>query len=413
MTDRSCNTRLDANGSPQRWTVVLALFTVTSIVEAIGISQVFAFMPLYLKEMGLPETEIPRWVGTLGALVFVFGLPLVPLWGVWADKYSRKAVILRSALVEAVVFTAIALSRQPWQLAGSMLLSGLSLGNSGVMLAAMRDLTPQRRLGIAIAIFGATWPVGSALGPALGGLLVDGFHTPISYVYLLGAALAASSTGLLALGFHEVRPEKPPTRSVPELAYGAIRGVFTEPTTRRLFVIFGISLLGGQMIRPFVPILVAQVIGTQEGLASAIALVVGTASLVGGLLSPMAGAVGDRAGFRPVLAVSLAASGLAVAVMALAPSVAWLAGINALLSVLGAAVSAMIFGLLAVEVPPDRRSATLNLVYLPLYLAGIVGPAIGAVVVDAGLPILFLVGGLLLGAAALLVAVLRPTHQVA
>ena len=43
----------------------------------------------------------------------------------------------------------------------------------------------------------------------------------------------------------------------------------------------------------------------------------------------------------------------------------------------------MVFGLLAIEVPPERRSATLNLVYLPLYAAGIVGPAIGAGVVTA------------------------------
>ena len=43
-------------------------------------------------------------------------------------------------------------------------------------------------------------------------------------------------------------------------------------------------------------------------------------------------------------------------------------------------VGAMVFSLLATEVPPDRRSATLNLVYLPLYAAGIVGPIVSGVV---------------------------------
>ena len=65
----------------------------------------------------------------------------MPLWGVWADKYSRKAVIVRSALVEAVVFACVALSREPWQLALSVLLIGLQLGNTGVMLAG----DPRRR----------------------------------------------------------------------------------------------------------------------------------------------------------------------------------------------------------------------------------------------------------------------------
>ena len=405
MTDRSRTLEAGVERPSQPWTLVLAVFTVTSIVEAMGISQVFAFMPLYLAALGLPKSEIPRWVGALGALVFVFGLPLVPLWGVWADKYSRKAVILRSALVEAVMFTFIALSRQPWQLAGSILLAGFQLGNSGVMLAAMREVTPQRRLGMAIALFGATWPVGSAMGPALGGLMIDGLHTPISYVYLLAALLSAASALLLAVGFHEVRPERIPSGSVLELAYGAMRGLFTEPTTRRLFTIFGVALLGGQMARPFLPIAVAQVSGAQQGVAGDIALVVGTASLAGGLISPITGAVGDRVGFRPVLAVSLVGSGFAVAALSIAPAVGWLAAINAILAVLGAAASAMIFGLLAVELPPERRSATLNLVYLPLYLAGIVGPAIGALVVGAGLGAVFLLGGLLLGASSLLAIV--------
>jgi MFS family permease len=49
-----------------------------------------------------------------------------------------------------------------------------------------------------------------------------------------------------------------------------------------------------------------------------------------------------------------------------------------------ATVSAMVFGMLATEIPADRRSATLNLVYLPLYAAGIVGPAVGAGVTSLG-----------------------------
>jgi MFS family permease len=43
----------------------------------------------------------------------------------------------------------------------------------------------------------------------------------------------------------------------------------------------------------------------------------------------------------------------------------------------------MVFSLLATEVPVERRSQTLNLVYLPLYAAGIIGPAIGGTLAAA------------------------------
>jgi hypothetical protein len=63
-------------------------------------------------------------------------------------------------------------------------------------------------------------------------------------------------------------------------------------------------------------------------------------------------------------------------------------------------VGAMVFSLLATEVPAERRSATLNLVDLPLFAAGIIGPAIGAgVAAAAGVD-----GPFLLGAAVFLVA---------
>jgi MFS family permease len=48
-----------------------------------------------------------------------------------------------------------------------------------------------------------------------------------------------------------------------------------------------------------------------------------------------------------------------------------------------ALVSAMVFSMLATEVPLERRSQTLNLVYLPLYAAGIIGPIIGGTLAGA------------------------------
>ena len=75
-----------------------------------------------------------------------------------------------------------------------------------------------------------------------------------------------------------------------------------------------------------------------------------------------------------------------------------------------AIVSAMVFGMLATEVPAERRSATLNLVYLPLYAAGIIGPALGAgVAAAAGLPGPFLLGGTVFIFGAIVIAIRRGT----
>ncbi|HET7636728.1 MAG TPA: MFS transporter, partial [Candidatus Limnocylindria bacterium] len=158
----------------QGWRSLLVAYAVTSTIEAMGVSQIFAYLPLRLREVGLADADIPAFTGIFTSLIFVFGILLVPFWGVWADKYSRRAVIVRSAVVEAVVFGAVAAAREPWQVAIALLLSGLQMGNTGVMLAALRDVTPPGRIGTMSALFGATGPLGFAIGPVIAGFMVDG-----------------------------------------------------------------------------------------------------------------------------------------------------------------------------------------------------------------------------------------------
>jgi MFS family permease len=378
------------------------------MVEGLGVSQVFALLPAYLREMGVAEADRLAFVGLFSALVFVIGMPLVPLWGVWADKYSRKAVIVRSALVEAVVFAGVALSREPWQLALSMLLIGFQLGNTGVMLAGIRDVAPTRRLGMTIALFGASGPIGFAVGPILAGILIDGYGWSLSGVFWLSAAFSVGTALLVAFGSKEVRPEVIPTGSVLSLAFGAVRGVLADPSVRRIFMIFGVSYIATQMSRPYIPILVEGLTGPGPGYASAVGLVMGTAALVGALVSPLGGVIGDRIGFRSVLIAALAGAGVALLLMPFVPSVPSLGLLAVVLGMSTATVSAMVFGLLALEVPADRRSATLNLVYLPLYAAGIIGPVVGAGVASvAGSSGPFIVGGAVFLVGALAIAIRR------
>jgi DHA1 family multidrug resistance protein-like MFS transporter len=274
-----------------------------------------------------------------------------------------------------------------------------------VMLGGIRDVTPRPRMGTTIAIFGMSGAVGFAVGPALAGILIDGFGWSLPAVFGLSALLSVGTALLVTFGSTEVRPEVVPTGLIVDLAFANLRGVLTDRATRRIFTIFGISYVAIQMSRPYIPVLVEQIAGRGPGLASAIALVAGTAALVGALVSPLGGVIGDRVGFRPVLISALSGAGVVLFLMPVVGSIGALALLAVVLGAATATVSSMIFGLLATELPAERRSAALNLVYLPLYAAGIIGPAAGAVVASiSGIDGLFVVGGcvFLIGAATIL-----------
>jgi len=66
----------------------------------------------------------------------------------------------------------------------------------------------------------------------------------------------------------------------------------------------------------------------------------------------------------------------------------------------------MVFSLLGTEVAPERRSQTLNLVYLPLYLGGIVGPVLASQVVALGVGAPFVLATVVFVGGALAIALL-------
>ena len=362
------------------WKRIVLVFWLTSMVEGLGVSQVFYFLAPDLTIVGVPDADRAPFVGLFSALIFVVGMPLVPLWGVWADKYSRKAVIVRSCIVEAAVFVCVALSREPWQLAASLLLIGFQLGNTGIMLGAIRDVVPRHRIGTVIAMFGASSPIGFAVGPTLGGFLVDGLHLALPTMFWVSAGLSVGTAAVVWFGSDEVRPPVVPAGRVLPLAYGALRNVLGDPTVRRIFAIYAVAFLANQMSRPYQALIIESIVGKGPGLASSIGFVGGTAALVGAVIAPLGGIVGDRIGFRPVLLASLFVGGFALLAVPLIGSIPPLAVAILVFTAANGLVGAMIFSLLATEVPAERRSQTLNLVYLPLYGAGIVGPLVGGAV---------------------------------
>src|SRR5215813_11820516 len=156
------------------WRVLLFFFTLAGVVESQAFGHLGAFTPLFLQQLDVPLAQVPTWTGILAALQFVIGLPLLPFWGIWADRYSRKLIIVRTAYIEFVLFAVAAFSPNVWVLAVAKLLAGFVFGNTGVMLAMLADVTPRKRLGLAVGIASAGFPLGAAIGPYLGGLIAQG-----------------------------------------------------------------------------------------------------------------------------------------------------------------------------------------------------------------------------------------------
>ena len=346
---------------------------VASFIETVSFGHFFAFLPILVHNLGVAPEDAARTVGLLSVAALLIGLPLVPFWGAWADRYSRKLIIVRSAVVEATLFLLLSLVSQVWQVFLLAPLIGLVLGNTGVMLAEITDLTPRQRLGFAISLVGTAGPLGIAVGPAFGGVLADRFG--VQSLFLLDAAMTAAVVVMLVTLYHE-RADRPRTGlSVMTLVRRSLIAVIRTPLARAVFAAYFFLLLGQRIVFPFLALYV-EILNGPVMLATAVGFVAGGYGVAAAIGSPLAGRLSDRIGYRLVytgaVAIVVVCFVLASAVASLLPFVA----VYAAYGIGFATATSMLYTLLATGLPSEVRSPVLNLALVPLYVSGVIGSLI-------------------------------------
>src|SRR5260370_13420044 len=214
------------------WGVSVVVVGGRGWVEGRSGNKVGAYTPLYLRELHVPAAQVPAWIAAISSLGWIVALPLAPLWGVLADRYSRKAVIVRSAVIEAVIFAGWALSTDPLTALAFRSLNGFVLGNTGVMLAVQASTTPKQRLGLAIGIVAAGSPAGRAVGPILGALLVH--LVDVRGMLLFDAGLSLVMAVLLTTLVRESERVKPADLRVLSLLRGPVGEISSQPLLWRV-----------------------------------------------------------------------------------------------------------------------------------------------------------------------------------
>ncbi len=386
------------------WRVLLFIFTLAGVVESQAFGHLNAFRPLFLQELGVPMSRIAFWTGILASLGFVIGLPLLPFWGVWADRYSRKLIIVRSAYVEGVLFSLAAFSPNVWFLAVAQLLGGFVFGNTGVMLAMLADATPRKRLGLAVGVASAGFPIGSSVGPLVGGYVAQTFGIrPL----LFGDAVASALMGVaMTLVVHEEKRVGMGQARVGQLLRRAVDDILSSRLVVGLFALYFLATFGTAIFQQFLPILLQRLdTGPISLLPSMIGATLTAAGIAMAVTTPLWGRLGDIIGRWRVLPIILAALALGILAEGLAPRLfplqAAVFGVGLFQGGLGATVVA----LLATLAPVERRASILNFSLLPSQLSWFVGPLLGAALASTALRLPFYVGAGVQGVA-LLVALL-------
>ena len=133
----------------QSWKLLTVLFSLANLLEVAVIAHFVLFTPAFLTTIGFSKAEIDAWTGPIASAGFLAGIWFVPFWGVLADRYGRKPLILRSYYVEVLAMALAAVSHNIWLYLVARSLTGFALGNTGLMYASLTEAAPSNRVAFA------------------------------------------------------------------------------------------------------------------------------------------------------------------------------------------------------------------------------------------------------------------------
>jgi DHA1 family multidrug resistance protein-like MFS transporter len=358
------------------WIWLLVLYTFGSLIETTFYGQLSAFTPLYLPQLGIAPAEVPFWIGLITSLAGIPGLLFLPFWGALADRYARKPIIIRSFVVHLLAGSVLAVAGNIWVFLVGRSITGLALGNSGLMMTTLSERAPSKRQGLAFSIMNSAAPVGVFLGPLIGGPVVDRWGFPT--LLLIDIALLAVVIFSLTFGYHDDY-QGTDRGSIWKMALDSVGIITTSQRLRMLFPALFALFAGWMLAMTYVPVAVGQIYtGTDP--ATMVGIVLGAGGFLALVLGPALGALADKVGMWRVLIAGAVIEVLLWPLLAVFRDLNGFAVIYALVNGLGSGVFALSFSVLAASASSQVRGRVMAFAYLPVNIGVMVGPAIGSLV---------------------------------
>ena len=162
---------------PVDWRRNLAALWLAEFTAILGFAFAFPFLPLFLhRELHIPNgPQLSFWTGVSAASTG-FALALTsPIWGRLADRYGRKPMLVRAMFGGGISVGLMGLAQSALQLTVLRGIQGASSGTVAAATALVATETPAAHLAWALGILNSAISLGSAAGPATGGLAANLF----------------------------------------------------------------------------------------------------------------------------------------------------------------------------------------------------------------------------------------------
>ncbi|XP_017983120.1 PREDICTED: probable peptide/nitrate transporter At3g43790 isoform X1 [Theobroma cacao] len=153
----------------------LSFIWIVCLCTALPISSLFPFVYFMIRDFHIAkrEEDIGFYAGFIGSS-FMVGRALTSLfWGVVADQYGRKHIILMGIFSVVVFNTLFGLSTSFWMALSMRFLLGCFNSLIGTARAYASEVCREEYQALALSVVSTSWGIGLIIGPAIGGFFAQ------------------------------------------------------------------------------------------------------------------------------------------------------------------------------------------------------------------------------------------------
>lgn len=356
----------------------MAILFFTVVIDLIGFGIIIPILPFMAPKLGASSADI-FWITALYSLGTVL---FNPFWGKLSDRIGRKPVLLICLAGACLSYIWLALASSLLAVYLSRLFAGIMAGNFSVASAMVADMTDEKNRARGMGQIGAAFGLGMTIGPAIGGFMAgEEVNFVMPALFAAGLSATAIVLGLIFLREPQTAEQRRQHQQTAKSEGLSLWGMLQRTGNTLLASQYFLHSFCISLITIMFPIWVGALLGWSPREVGIVISVqgIGMAMVQGTLIGPMTRIMGEY-GFL-IVGVLLLIAGCALATIA---DIMPLMVTAFFMAITGATFCVPVLNSITSQrTPPQYRGRMLGTTSSMGALGRVVGPAVGALVIDS------------------------------